>query len=226
MTGIFEPHGFCDLKQWMGSETDIVNAARISLANEVEEFGEDDIGLLNYLMREKHGSPFEQGFESWWHVRMPIFVAREWVRHRIGTSYNEESGRYVELRPDFYVPSVMRTQVGKPGRYRYEEITDPAVRYRVQTIIANASEHAYEQYQELLGLGLAREQARAVLPLNLYTEVRWKANCRSLLNFLELRNDQAAQYEIREYAKHIERVFADHLPHIHQQFVSHGRIAP
>src|ERR1700746_1157628 len=119
---VFEPHGFVRLVKWMGTELDIVNAARGSFANESFTLDDDDKGLIRYLLKNKHGPPVEQGFEPLWHVRMPIFVMREWVRHRIGHSVNEESGRYSKMRGDFFYPDHIRMQKGKPGEYIFERI--------------------------------------------------------------------------------------------------------
>lgn len=225
---------FVRLSGWFGSELEVVNAARVSFHNESEwAFTEDftpilearDQGLIKFLLKHRHGSPFEQGFMSQWHVRMPFFVMREWARHRIGVSINEESGRYVELRPDYYIPSNVRTQVGKPGSYTFEKVDQETALW----MAAEVEEHsalAYRRYREALDRGIAKEQARMFLPLNFYTEVRWTANARSLMHFLSLRNDVEAQFEIRQFAAALEIYFKAHMSVIHEAFVSNGRIAP
>jgi thymidylate synthase (FAD) len=223
---IFEPHGFVRLVKWMGDELDIVNAARVSFANESFEFGDDDAGLIRYLLKNKHGSPFEQGFEAHWHVRMPIFVMREWVRHRIGHSVNEESGRYSVMRGDFFEPDHLRVQHGKPGAYTFEAIDDPDMYATFLDDLAEVNQGAWNFYQKWLDKGLAKEQARIALPLNLYTEVRWTSNARSLMNFLALRNNNHAMYEIRSYAEAMEGIFAKYMPTVHSAFVDNERVAP
>lgn len=223
---VFPPHGFVKLVKWSGNETDIVNAARVSFHNEVQELETKDIGLLKFLMRNRHGSPFEQGFLSHWHIRLPVFVMREWVRHRIGTSTNEESGRYVQLRPDFYIPEVCRTQFGKPGAYSFKPFEDLASADNIRFLIEAHCKESYRLYENLMKQGLAKEQARMVLPVNVYTEIRWTANSRSLMNFLSLRNEENAMYEIRMYARAMEEIFSKHMPNVHKAFNDSGRVSP
>lgn len=224
---VFEPHGFVRLVDWHGDELSIVNAARVSLAKESKAFEDNDRGLLRYLAKEKHGSPFEHGFLSSWHVRVPIFVAREWVRHRIGHSYNEESGRYVDLRPDFYFPSSenVHAQIGKPGRYKFEAVKEELAEQFIARLGVN-SYAAYQNYQWAVDNGISREDARMFLPVNLYTEIRWTANARSLLNFFELRSASQAQFEIRKYSWAMESIFNEYMPNVYSDFVQNGRIAP
>lgn len=219
--------GFVKLVKWMGDEKDIVNAARVSFHKEVDEFDlQTDGKLLDWLMKKKHGTPFEMGFLSIWHIRAPIFIFREWHRHRVGISINEESGRYVELRPDFYTCANLRTQTGKPGAYTYEPIFNVLMLQACNSVIELGQHDAWARYQWLLNKGIAKEVARQVLPLNIYSEMRYTFNCRSLLNFLALRNHPEAQWEIREYAKVIENLFKENLPSIHQSFELNGRVAP
>jgi thymidylate synthase (FAD) len=224
---VHEPHGFVRLVEHMGPELDIVNAARVSLAKESEEFGEDDAGLIRFLLKNKHGSPFEHGFIAAFHIRLPIFVMREWVRHRIGFSVNEESGRYVKMRPDFYYPDKVRTQRGKPGAYTFEESENRGLNDYYQGTLKYQSERDYELYEQFVDEHeIAKEQARLFLPLNLYTEIRWVCNARSLMNFLALRNDAPAMKEIRDYAIVLEDIFKEHMPTVHQAFEEADRIAP
>lgn len=223
-----------------GDELSIVNAARVSLHNESEyelhkdqpqsylrsqHLSDKDKGLLNFLLKNKHGSPFEHNFFAF-HIRLPIFVMREWVRHRIGFSINEESGRYVEMRPDFFIPDHIRTQHGKPGNYTFEVSNDEWLIDKFIDRLARSSERCYREYQWALGKGIAKEQARLFLPLNLYTECRWTANARSLMNFLALRNDKNAMREIRQYAQVLENIFKQHMPNVHEAFIENGRVAP
>lgn len=231
---VFPPHGFVKLTNWVGSEIDIVNAARVSFHKESEwqvdekrvfSLTDPDAGLIKFLLKNRHGTPFEQGFQSMWHVRLPIFVMREWVRHRIGHSINEESGRYVKMRPDFYIPDYVRTQVGKPGSYDFEEV-EGSLADRTKRIIKSNSQYAWSAYEEIIESGIAREVARQVLPLNIYTEMRWTANARSLLHFISLRAHPDAMYEIRKYAEAMEDIFARHMPTVYTAFVENGRVAP
>lgn len=187
----------------------------------------EDAGLVKFLLKNRHGSPFEQGFQSTWHIRLPIFVMREWVRHRIGHSVNEESGRYVEMRPDFYIPECARTQHGKPGAYTFEfDDKDSPRSDGLRSVIQSQAEIAFSTYRLLLREGIAKEQARIILPLNLYTEIRWTANARSLMHFLGLRNNEHAMFEIRSYAAALERLFGKYMPVVHRTFVDNGRVAP
>lgn len=240
---------FIRLVDWCGDELAIVNAARVSFHNESEyeieteeiwfdsksepeeievskRLSKSDSGLINFLLRNKHGSPFEQGFMAQFHIRLPIFVMREWVRHRVGFSVNEESGRYVQLRPDFYYPLFLRKQVGKPGSYRFEPITHRAVVDWFEKLLVEESESAYSNYEQAIEHGIAKEQARIFLPLNLYTEIRWTCNARSLMNFLSLRNSDQAMYEIREYAKVLEKIFSQYMPTVAKSFIDNDRVAP
>lgn len=233
--------GFVKLCGWIGSELEVVNAARVSFHKESEwtyppssawdknpVLSERDAGLIRFLLKNRHGTPFEHGFMSHWHIRLPIFVMREWVRHRIGHSINEESGRYVELRPDFYIPGddVIRTQVGKPGAYSFEQMESKTTRNIARQTVLNNCNEAWERYRFLLDQGVAKEQARIVLPLNLYTEIRWTANARSLMNFLSLRNHPDAMWEIQQYAEALESQFAEYMPVTYRAFIDNGRIAP
>lgn len=235
---VFPPHGFVRLVKYMGSELDVVNAARVSFHKESKwgtseagsvipgQLSKGDEGLIRFLLKNKHGSPFEQGFQSMWHIRLPIFVMREWVRHRIGHSLNEESGRYVQMRDDFFHPAHLRVQKGKPGAYTFEPIDDPEMYTEYLDDLAEVNKAAWDFYLKWLGRGVAKEQARIVLPLNLYTEIRWTANARSLMNFLALRNAPDAMFEIRCYAQALETLFAPQMPTVHKAFSTTGRIAP
>jgi thymidylate synthase (FAD) len=232
--------GFVELINHTGTELDVVNAARVSLHKEsdweVDLVGDYDLvqkslsdkdrGLIKFLMREKHGTPFEMGFMAQFRIRMPIFVAREHVRHRIGHSINEESGRYVELRPDFYIPERVREQKGKPGAYVYEDTKDLEMENMFLIDLTAHSKEAYKLYKFYIDAGVAKEQARMFLPLNLYTEMRWTVNARSLMNYLALRNHPAAQQEIREYAEGFEHFFSRIMPITYAAFVENDRVSP
>jgi thymidylate synthase (FAD) len=160
------------------------------------------------------------------HIRAPIFVVREWMRHRV-SSFNEFSLRYAKATDDFYVPAAedVRSQVGKPGAYSFEPVSDEVAqetRERLQAVY----EAAYETYQELVELGVAREIARCALPVAAYTEFYWTVNARSLMNFLSLRNAETAQREIRRYAEACERFLERLMPVTYAAFVASGRVAP
>jgi len=219
-----------------GTELDIVNAARVSLHKESNWEHSDsskaggilddkDKGLINFLMKNKHGTPFEMGFQATFRLRMPIFVAREHVRHRIGHSINEESGRYVEMRPDFYTPETVRTQHGKPGAYTFVDTNDLVLQEEFKAELEYRSKETYKLYKYFLDAGVAKEQARMFLPLNLYTEMLWTCNARSLMNYLELRAHKDAQLEIRYLAETLEAIFSIYMPNTWEAF-NKERISP
>jgi thymidylate synthase (FAD) len=224
MIKVFPPYGFVELESSNGSDLDVVNAAKVSFAKQSDNFGEAEEKILNFLIRERHGSPFEHNYLKF-HVRAPIFVVREWERHRIGFSYNEESGRYTELRPHFYIPDIARTQKGKPGSYFFE-LGDNDQTEIVRTAVKMHSKQAFKYYQELLDAGVAKEQARIVLPLNTYTEFYFSCNARSLMNFLELRMAPNAMYEIRKYAEALYELWAKVMPATAKAFEHNGFTAP
>jgi len=217
-------HGFLALDGAFADDLAVVNAARVSFNVASEELSERDEGLIRFLMRDRHGSPFEHGYFRFL-VKAPIFVVREHHRHRAGHSYNEWSGRYSKLDAEFYLPDFVRTQVGKPGAYRFEPV-DPAVRDQARAEIRAAAESAFEAYERMLEQGVAKEVARTVLPLALYTKYFWSCNPRSLMHFCGLRNSEQAQYEIREYARAAEGFLERLMPVTHAAFVANGRVAP
>ena len=191
-----------------------------------------DRGLINYLMRDRHGSPFEHNSMTFY-VQAPIFVFREFMRHRIA-SYNEESGRYRELRPVFYVPARERNlvQIGKPGAYEFLPGSDEQFEL-VDTATREASVNAFEAYQRMLAAGVAREVARIVLPLNIYSSMYVTMNARSLMNFLSLRTKVEGthfpsfpQREIEMCAEKMETFWRERMPLTHAAFNANGRVAP
>ena len=218
-------HGFVRLDGALADDLSVVNAARVSFARRKAEMDESDTGLVRFLMRERHGTPFEHNAFRF-HVRCPIFVAREWFRHRIG-SYNEFSMRYAEARDEFYVPAAedVRTQVGKPGSYTFEQV-DAALAAATRAELEASYAAAFATYQRLVDQGIAREVARAVLPVGIYTEFFWTVNARALMNFLSLRNAETAQREIRRFAEAVEELFAETMPVTHAAFLGNGRAAP
>lgn len=229
-----------ELVRHSASDADVLFAARVSTQGEATlesassgaAAGERDQGLINYLMRDRHGSPFEHNSLTFY-VQAPIFVFREFMRHRIA-SYNEESGRYRELRPVFYVPGPERklVQVGKPGAYDFEDGT-PEQTTMVQDEIKAVCTGAYESYQRMLAEGVAREIARAVLPVTLYSSMYVTMNARSLMNFLSLRTRREGtrfpsfpQREIEMVAEKMEDLWVPLMPMTAATFSENGRVAP
>jgi thymidylate synthase (FAD) len=224
VTRVLDERGFIALDAALASDLAVVNGARVSFNQASGELTERDKGLIGFLMRERHGSPFEHGYFRFI-VKAPLFVVREHHRHRAGHSYNEWSGRYSKLEPEFYVPDYVRTQVGKPGYYSFEPV-DEATQAITRNEIENNAKRAYESYEKLLEQGVAKEVARAVLPLSTYTKYLWSCNPRSLMHFCSLRNHDSAQYEIREYAAAAESYLQKLMPVTHAAFVANGRVAP
>jgi thymidylate synthase (FAD) len=218
-------HGFVRLDDAMADDLSVANAARVSFARRKADLDEADAGLIRFLMRERHGTPFEHNSFRF-HVRCPIFVAREWFRHRIG-SFNEFSMRYARATEDFYVPDAddVRTQVGKPGAYTFERVDDGLAK-ETREAMREVYEQAFRTYEELVDRGIAREVARAVLPVGAYTEFYWTVNARALMNFISLRNSENAQLEIRRYAEAVEAFLAERMPVTHAAFVDGGRLSP
>ncbi len=218
-------HGFVRLDGAMASDLSVVNAARVSFARRKEEMDESDEGLIRFLMRDRHGTPFEHNALRF-HIRCPIFVAREWMRHRVG-SFNEFSMRYARATDDFYVPEAedVRSQVGKPGSYSFEPV-DPELAETARDEMRRLYDEAYATYERLVEAGVARELARSVMPVGAYTEFYWTVNARSLMNFVSLRAAETAQREIRRYADACERFLAELMPVTHAAFVAANRVAP
>ena len=226
----FRSHMTVELVRASASDADVLFAARVSTKGEasLEDVGADasrSTGLINYLMRDRHGSPFE-------HNSM-IFVFREFMRHRIA-SYNEESGRYREMRPVFYVPGPDRKlqQEGKPGHYVFTAGT-PEQHALVTEQTQAACRTAYAAYQDMLAAGVAREVARIVLPLTLYSSMYVTMNARALMNFLSLRTQREdstfpsyPQREIEMVADQMEPRWAELMPLTHAAFEASGRVCP
>ncbi|MDQ3066872.1 MAG: FAD-dependent thymidylate synthase [Actinomycetota bacterium] len=216
--------GFVALDAALASDLAVVNGARVSFNQESEELSERDEGLIRFLIRERHGSPFEHGYFRFL-VKAPLFVVREHHRHRAGHSYNEWSGRYAKMDAEFYVPENVRTQVGKPGAYTFEPVEDD-VRDEARREIEENAERSFEAYERMLELGVAKEVARAVLPLSTYTKYYWSCNPRSLMHFCGLRNHENAQHEIQQYAAAAESFLERLMPITHAAFVANNRTAP
>ena len=188
------------LLMFAGEDKSVVNAARVSFGGDNdEELDDRDVKLINYLMKEHHGSPTEHNLMTF-KVIAPIFVDRQWVRHRVGVSKNEISGRYVEMKERYYTPRSFRMQA-KSNRQASVEADDRLDQEVAIKIWHEAWAHAYNAYQQLLELGVTREQARGVLPLTLYTENYYSFNLRSLMHFIALRDHEGAQWEMRLFAR-------------------------
>ena len=219
------------------SDADVLFAARVSTAGEksLEEVGTDaarSAGLINYLMRDRHGSPFEHN-QFTFYVSAPIFVFREFMRHRT-FSYNEESGRYRRLEPVFYLPGPERklVQEGKPGRYVFVDGSEEQHRLVADSTRRVCTE-AYRAYLEMLDAGVAREVARGVLPVSIYSTMYATCNARALMNFLSLRTKREdstfpsfPQREIEMVAERMEEHFARTMPLTHAAWNRNGRVAP
>jgi thymidylate synthase (FAD) len=234
---IFRSDMTVELVKASASDADVIWAARVSTAGEqsLDEIGEDparSAGLINYLARERHGSPFEHTSMTFF-VSAPIFVFREFMRHRIA-SYNEESGRYRELSPVFYIPDADRKliQIGKAGAYTFVDGTKEQLEI-TEAAMKEAYTLAYKQYQVMLDAGIAREVARAVLPVGLYSSMYVTMNARALMNFLSLRTAREGshfpsypQREIEMVAEKMEVEFARLMPLTHAAFEKSGRVTP
>jgi thymidylate synthase (FAD) len=192
--------GFVRLVDYLGGDERVVRSARVSYGEGTRSYRED-AGLIDYLLRNRHTSPFEQVVLTF-HVKLPIFVARQWVRHRTAR-LNEISGRYSVLKDDFYVPApedvALQSTDNKQGRSG--EALDASAAEQVRTGLARGQERAYGDYRDLVDRGIARELARINLPLSLYTEWYWQIDLHNLFHFLQLRLDAHAQKEIRLYAE-------------------------
>jgi len=190
--------GFVRLVDSMGGDDAIVQSARVSYGKGTSKLSQDR-GLIRYLMRHRHTTPFEM-VEFKFHCKMPIFVARQWVRHRTA-NINEYSLRYSEARDEFYYPDPdhieFQSSINKQGRMGE---VDSDLKKKVQNYFKEISERSFEIYSELNEAGVARELARAILPVNLYTEWYWKNDLHNLLHFIGLRSDGHAQYEIRIFS--------------------------
>lgn len=217
--------GFVRLDASMADDLSVVNSARVSFAQSSDKLDESGVGLINFLMRERHGTPFEHNSFRF-HIKCPVFVAREWFRHRIG-SFNEFSARYSTVGNEFFQPSLedVRTQVGKPGSYSFEPVSEEKAAMALQEI-RKVNEFAYETYENLVNQGIAKELARVVLPVSMYTQFYWTVNARSIMNFLSLRTSETAQRDIREYAKRVEEHFADQMPATYKAWVENGLVCP
>lgn len=213
-------HGFVMLKDYMGSDAAIVQGARVSYGEGTKRVSEDK-GLISHLMRNWHTSPFEM-VELKFHVKLPIFVARQWIRHRTA-NVNESSARYSVMQDEFYVPAPedVRFQGTHDRQGSSDEAVPEELRDRVLSLLQAGDERAFAEYGEMIEAGVARELARVHLPVSLYTEWYWKIDLHNLLHFLSLRLDSHAQYEIRVYAQAIARILKDIVPWTWEAFEEH-----
>lgn len=215
-------HGFVRLVDYLGSDERIVQAARVSYGSGTKTYRQDK-GLINYLLRNDHTSPFEQ-VNFTFHIKMPIFVARQWIRHRTGR-VNEISGRYSVMSDECYIPAGdqinFQSEDNKQGRA--PDPVDPQMQEQVRDLLAEDQKKTYETYRKLLDMGIAREIARIDLPLSLYTEWYWQMDLHNLFHFLSLRLDAHAQYEIRAYAEVVLEIVRAVCPIAVEAFEDHKR---
>ncbi|MEN9282003.1 MAG: hypothetical protein RL594_938 [Bacteroidota bacterium] len=209
--------GFVRLIDVMGDDAAIVQAARVSYGSGTKKVHEDR-GLIRYLMRHLHTTPFEM-VEFKFHVKLPIFVARQWIRHRTA-NVNEYSGRYSEMKDEFYVPDPdqVRAQSAMNKQGRADIAFDATAAESIRTSMQQTQDMLYGQYQELLSTDLAREIARINLPVSNYTEWYWKTDLHNLFHFLRLRIDAHAQYEIRVYGEAMAEIVKAAVPLAYEAF--------
>ena len=210
--------GFVDVVDSLGSDLTVVNSARVSFGKRKEKFTKADEKLIRYLAKHKHYSPFRH-IQVQFHIKAPEFVMRQWYKHVVGIettsnssikdhAWNEISGRYVEVE-DYYIPSVFRAQSEDNKQASEGEIERQELAEFIWSSTLKSTQDAYES---LLKLGTAKEQARAILPLNQYTEVYWTASFQAIMNFIELRDEATAQWEIQQYAKVLKKVMQQMFP--------------
>lgn len=204
-------HGFIYLVDYMGNDSSVAQAARTSYGKGTKSVSNNE-GLIRRLMKDNHTSPFEM-VELKFHAKMPIFVARQWIRHRTA-SVNEYSGRYSEMISEFYVPasSEMTKQSTKNKQGRSEDALPPEVQMEILCMLKNDANLAFYDYKKMIDAGFSKELARIGLPLSTYTEWYWKIDLHNLFRFLMLRLDKMAQKEIRVYAEAIAQILKSSYP--------------
>jgi thymidylate synthase (FAD) len=212
--------GFVRLVDYLGGDARIVQSARVSYGEGTKTVREDK-GLIDYLIRNEHTSPFEQVILTF-HCKMPIFVARQWVRHRTAR-LNEISGRYSIMRDEFYLPEPeqVRLQSKRNKQGRDDEIVPIDEAIKIIEKLEMEQIQTYKHYEEMLERGLARELARVNLPLSLYTEWYWQIDLHNLFHFLRLRMDEHAQYEIRVFAEALAKCAKAVAPFAYESFEEH-----
>ena len=201
--------GFIEVVDSLGNDLTVVNSARVSFGKRKEKWDKSDERLVRYLAKHKHYSPFRH-LQVQFHIKAPEFVMRQWYKHVVGIettsnssakdhAWNEISGRYVEVE-DFYYPSVWRKQ-SDDNKQASEGVLDDLQQKRMNDTYNELMRQVEMAYDRMIDVGVAKEQARIVLPLNQYTEVYWTASFQAVINFIELRNEKTSQIEIQEYAK-------------------------
>jgi len=199
--------GFIEVVDSLGSDLTVVNSARVSFGKRKTKFDKSDERLVRYLAKYKHYSPFRH-LQVQFHIKAPEFVMRQWYKHVVGIettsnsstkdhAWNEISGRYVEY-DEFYEPTEFRKQ-SEDNKQASDGLIDD--QKNTSILWTTAQQHSISAYKEMLKRGMAKEQARSILPLTLYTEVYWTASFQAVMNFIELRNEKTSQIEIQEYAK-------------------------
>ncbi len=219
-------HGHVWLESFMGGDDDIANSARVSVANYSDD-SEKNAGLVRSLITHRHGTPLEDVVLKF-DIKTTISVVREFHRHRVPWSYSEKSLRYIEADAEFYVPDAahVRTQVGKSMSYEYEPIRDPSTVIAIQQLMEDSYSESMSTYRALIVNGVAKEVARLVLPVGLFTHMKARTNLRGLMHFLSLRNAPQAMQEIREVAEAMELLAFEVAPVAMRAFVDGGRVAP
>ena len=188
--------GFIDVVDVMGSDLSVVNAARVSFGKRKEEMTEGDAKLIRYLWTHMHTSPFRHASIQF-HLKAPIFVLRQWMKHQVGCAWNEISGRYVVFEPDFYIPSNWREQHESNKQGSKGSVAD---QNQATELYEATLKQQFDAYNELLAQGVCKEQARMVLPVATYSECYWTCSLQAIMHFLSLRLDAHSQWEIRQYA--------------------------
>lgn len=212
-------HGFIRVVDYMGNDTSIGQAARVSYGTGTKSITQDR-GLIRYLMRHQHTTPFEM-CELKLHLKMPIFVARQWLRHRTA-SVNEYSARYSILDKEFYFPETEQISSQSTTNMQGREDDSMIDAEKIQKILQDDAEMLYENYTTMLDMGLSREIARTNLNLGIYTQMYWKINLHNLLHFLKLRGDSHAQYEIRVYADCIlHKILSQWIPVVYEAYIDY-----
>jgi flavin-dependent thymidylate synthase len=222
-----------ELVEVAGSDEMITRAARVSTLNDMGFHTPDKDKLIGFLMKNRHGSPFEHGMITF-RIEAPIFVWREFMRHRVGVSYNEQSGRYTEMKNEFYIPNKERNlvQVGRPGSYTFVP-GDSEQFHGMDSRLYSVAQHAWTMYLEMLKEGIAKEVARMCLPVNIYSAAYVTMNPRSLMHFLSLRTlhldskfPSFPQWEINQVADQMEAIFRGLFPFTYDAFHTNGRVCP
>lgn len=236
--------GSLGLLGMLGDDYTIAKAAWVSYGKQDRDTDSEAVGkVINFMMKHKHGTPFEHVVFQF-HVKAPIFVAREWFRHRIG-SFNEISGRYVTFEPEFYVPDQFRvkSETNKQGSivptddwfshnkgYGINAMGPDSFRSAWNNVsndlLDKSYRESYNAYKALLDGGVANELARLTMPVGMYTQWWWTVNLRSLFNFMALRSEETAQWEIRQYSEALEQIVQKQIPMAYNTWVSNGRVAP